>query len=199
MWGAHNLRYGEYKATGSGNVIEASAIHAFDFKYDCFIGLARTPQNQPYLAKWNRPQRRLELLIQAVGKDGKYQTCELETTLHEGVYVFRQGLEGFIAEVSQEEYKRLKAGRAAAQPRTPSAANAKVSVRSIPDGADIEVDGAFVGATPSVLQLDPGEHAIVVSKSGYLRWEKKLNLVAGEIQLNAELQAEKAAGTGSGK
>jgi hypothetical protein len=74
-----------------------------------------------------------------------------------------------------------------------------VSIRSIPDGADIEVDGAFVGATPSVLQLDPGEHAIVVSKSGYLRWEKKLNLVAGEIQLNAELQAEKAAGTGSGK
>jgi hypothetical protein len=108
MWGVHNVRYAQYKATGSGNIIDGSAIHAFDFKYDCSVGLARTPQNQSYLAKWKKTGSRLELLIPVIGKEGKYQTCELETSLHYGVYVYRQG---GVAEISQEEAAKARQNR----------------------------------------------------------------------------------------
>ncbi len=48
-----------------------------------------------------------------------------------------------------------------------SVAAPKISVASTPDGADIEIDGSFVGNTPSVVELTPGEHVVVVKKSGY--------------------------------
>jgi hypothetical protein len=64
----------------------------------------------------------------------------------------------------------------------------KVSVTSTPDGADIEIDGSFVGNTPSVVELTPGEHVVVVKKSGYKAWERKLKVSGGEVKLTAELE-----------
>ena len=34
-------------------------------------------------------------------------------------------------------------------------------------GADIEVDGSFVGSTPSTLSVAPGQHTVTVKKKGY--------------------------------
>ena len=86
----------------------------------------------------------------------------------------------------------------AAQPATATAAaseapaTAKLSIFSAPDGADIEIDGAFAGNTPSDLEVPAGERSIVVKKSGYKNWERKMKVAAGSnIHLNAEM--EKAA------
>lgn len=68
-------------------------------------------------------------------------------------------------------------------------ANAKLSIASTPDGADIEVDGRFVGNTPSDLQLSEGDHTITVKKSGFKDWERKLKVSGGSnVHLNAELE-----------
>lgn len=81
---------------------------------------------------------------------------------------------------------------------TPSAAainatSAKIQLESDPAGADIEVDGSFVGNTPSDLQLPEGDHTIAVKKSGFKEWEKKMKVSAGSsVHLNAAL--EKTAG-----
>jgi len=64
----------------------------------------------------------------------------------------------------------------------------KLSISSIPDGADIEVDGSFMGNTPSAVELTPGEHTVSVKKSGYKTWERKIKLTGGDIKLNAELE-----------
>ena len=65
----------------------------------------------------------------------------------------------------------------------------KLTVVSTPDGADIEVDGNFVGNTPSDVQVNDGEHTISVSKAGFNGWERKLKVSAGSnIHLNAELE-----------
>jgi PEGA domain len=76
----------------------------------------------------------------------------------------------------------------AADPPSNSATVPKISVASTPDGADIEIDGSFVGNTPSVVELAPGEHVVVVKKSGYQPWERKLKVSGGEIKLTAELE-----------
>lgn len=68
-------------------------------------------------------------------------------------------------------------------------ATAKLSVLSVPDGADIEVDGSFVGNAPSDVQVPEGEHSIAVKKSGFKTWERKLKVTAGSsVKLNAELE-----------
>jgi hypothetical protein len=41
---------------------------------------------------------------------------------------------------------------------------ASLSVDASVAGADIEVDGNFVGNTPSTLSIAPGQHTIVVKK-----------------------------------
>jgi len=76
--------------------------------------------------------------------------------------------------------------------KAPQAPEAIIKVVSQPGEADIEVDGAFFGVTPSVevSRLKPGPHVIVVKKYGYQRWERKVELVAGEKQVvTAELEA----------
>lgn len=63
-----------------------------------------------------------------------------------------------------------------------------ISVKSTPVGADIMVDGKFVGSTPSTFQLPAGEHTVSVKKAGYASWERPLSLVAGSsLTLDAAL------------
>ncbi len=69
------------------------------------------------------------------------------------------------------------------------AASGKLSVVSNPDGADIEVDGSFVGSAPSDFQLPEGDHTVTVKKSGYKDWERKMKVMGGSnVHLNAELE-----------
>ena len=64
----------------------------------------------------------------------------------------------------------------------------RISVSSTPPNADIEVDGNFVGNTPSVIEVTPGEHSVVVKKAGYKTWERKLKVTGGSVNVSAELQ-----------
>src|SRR5215469_5625326 len=68
---------------------------------------------------------------------------------------------------------------------------ATVSVSSVPSGADVEVDGKFVGNTPSSLVLATGDHTIKVSKKGYKSWERTLTASTGSVNLTAELEVDK--------
>lgn len=82
------------------------------------------------------------------------------------------------------------AAAAPAAPAAPASAP-KIEVSSTPDGADIEVDGNFVGNTPSAIELAPGDHVVRVSKAGYATWEKRVRVTGGEVRLAAELVAAK--------
>jgi hypothetical protein len=62
-----------------------------------------------------------------------------------------------------------------------------LAIASSPAGADIEVDGNFVGNTPSSVNLASGSHQVVVKKKGFVDWSKTLSVTGGSINLNAEL------------
>lgn len=76
--------------------------------------------------------------------------------------------------------------QASAAPTAP--VQASLAIDSTPPGADIEVDGAFVGNTPSTVTVAPGSHQIAVKKKGFTDWTKTLNVTGGTIHLNAELE-----------
>jgi PEGA domain len=77
----------------------------------------------------------------------------------------------------------------AAVPAAATAASTNLQIDSTPPGADIEIDGSFVGSTPSNVQVAEGDHTVVVRKSGFKSWERKLKSSAGSnVHLGAELQ-----------
>jgi hypothetical protein len=67
-------------------------------------------------------------------------------------------------------------------------AEASLTIDSTPAGADIEVDGSFVGNTPSTVSVAPGSHEITVKKKGFGDWSRKLNVTGGNVHLSAELE-----------
>jgi PEGA domain len=66
-----------------------------------------------------------------------------------------------------------------------------VIVKSSPDGADIRVDGKYVGSTPSTLRLAPGDHSVVVEKPGYRQWQRTMSVSSGGIiTIDAQMEAQ---------
>ena len=79
----------------------------------------------------------------------------------------------------------VAAPAAAAAPAPAPSANAAdtgtaaVELKSTPDGAEITVDGKFMGTTPSTLRLPAGDHTIRLEKAGFKPWEKVLTVSGG--------------------
>jgi hypothetical protein len=78
---------------------------------------------------------------------------------------------------------------AAGTTAAPSAAiTAAVNVKSTPDGADITIDGKFLGSTPSKLQLTEGTHTILVEQTAFTAWQRTVTISPGnDININAVL------------
>lgn len=64
---------------------------------------------------------------------------------------------------------------------------ASLAVESNVPGADIEVDGSFVGSTPSTLSVVPEQHTVTVKKKGYADWSRQMNVAGNSMHLSAEL------------
>lgn len=74
---------------------------------------------------------------------------------------------------------------AAAQPPEP----ATIAIKSTPEGADVTVDGKFVGNTPATLKLTPGDHTFTIGMSGFKTWQRTMTTSAGaSLTLNATLE-----------
>jgi PEGA domain-containing protein len=76
-----------------------------------------------------------------------------------------------------------------------------VVVASEPAGAEIYVDGKFVGQTPATIPLIVGAHRIVVESNGRKDWERDLNVLKeSQVALHAvlgslETRREETSGT----
>ncbi len=77
----------------------------------------------------------------------------------------------------------------APKPEVSAASLSSVAIKSTPDGAEITVDGKFVGTTPSTLQLAPEEHTIIIEKAGFKPWQRALTMSnSGNITVDASLE-----------
>jgi hypothetical protein len=67
----------------------------------------------------------------------------------------------------------------------------KCNFSSTPSGAEITLDGKYVGNTPSAIGLSTGTHAVVFSMPGFTQWKRDLTVLAGsELTVSALLQKE---------
>lgn len=70
-----------------------------------------------------------------------------------------------------------------------AAATSALTIEASVANCDIEVDGSFMGNTPSTLNLAPGKHVIVVKKAGYKDWTRTMTVSAGTIRVSADMVA----------
>lgn len=67
-----------------------------------------------------------------------------------------------------------------------------VRISSEPEGAEITVDGKFVGTTPSMLRLSAGAHEIALKAAGRQIWQRTLDVLKdSEVSVKASLEPEK--------
>ena len=64
-------------------------------------------------------------------------------------------------------------------PGGPAGALVPVKISSVPDHADVEVDGVFYGNAGSEIKIPAGLHLITVSLPGYEKWSKKVLVQEG--------------------
>jgi hypothetical protein len=81
------------------------------------------------------------------------------------------------------------------KPDTQPVAGKGITVRftSAPVGAEVDVDGSYWGTTPTsdLTRLPAGTHSVLVKKSGYKDWERKIDLTRGDDRtINAELEID---------
>jgi hypothetical protein len=98
-----------------------------------------------------------------------------------------------LGKAGVDETTVTPAAAASVAAEAPKDMGVKLSIVSNPDAADIEVDGSFVGNTPSAIDLPIGEHSVIISKKGFEPWKRTIKLAAGDIKLNAELEKTVAA------
>jgi len=63
---------------------------------------------------------------------------------------------------------------------------ATLTVNANEPGADIEVDGMFVGNAPTTIQLAAGVHKLVV-RQGSAVWQREIQITGGQVTINATL------------
>lgn len=125
---------------------------------------------------------------------------EVHSTVTVGV--LKSGGKVFSWGSGDKEVRKILAGidaelafsKANAQESVGAAPNAKensvciLEVRSDPTGADVELDGKFVGNTPTTLRLKPGDYTVTVRKAGFAPWTRKLAAIPdNELRITAEL------------
>jgi hypothetical protein len=68
----------------------------------------------------------------------------------------------------------------------------KCNFTSTPSGAEITLDGRYVGNTPSTVGVSTGTHVVVLSVPGFDRWKRELT-VSPESDLNVSATLQKTA------
>jgi serine protease Do len=70
--------------------------------------------------------------------------------------------------------------------------NGTLIVSSDPDGAELYVDGKFVGNVPATLKLCAGPHTIQLKSPGHTEWERSVEVLKdNQLNLKAQLAAAK--------
>ena len=96
---------------------------------------------------------------------------------------------GVKSEVAKGNEERAESNGDSKSGTTAEAATGAVNVSSNPAGADVSLDGNFIGNSPASLKLSAGKHTITVKMSGWKDWTREITVQAGsEVQLTAALE-----------
>ena len=125
--------------------------------------------------------------------DGVDNVGAVEFKLHKSNY------RGVLRSVEQVTGKIMKYDQEGIKDREQTVANrgddpsaAKLNISSDPPGAEIEIDGAYVGHTPRVRRVISGKHKIKIRLKGHRAWKRTVNVSEGEsLEVSALLERKR--------
>ena len=79
---------------------------------------------------------------------------------------------------------------AAAAAPVPDPPKSELQIWSSPAGADVLLDGAYVGKTPYTQTVSPGEHTIALHKKNFAIWQRKLQVGPGTRRIGGNLDQQ---------
>ena len=89
---------------------------------------------------------------------------------------------------SSNSFAHPSPSSAVASPAQVARSGVTLEVASEPQGADLEIDGSFVGRTPSTVHITAGDHTISLKKNRFKDWEHKVSIGDGSnVHLNIDL------------
>jgi hypothetical protein len=71
---------------------------------------------------------------------------------------------------------------------SPSVQQATVEFWSRPAGASIELDGKYIGITPSTITVPAGQHSITIRKKGCTTWLKMIKVTSENVRVAAYME-----------
>jgi len=174
---SHNLLIGQF--AGGGDTQSSGYIAAYDLTTGKFNGLLQDASGKPLVIKG----------IWALST-GSVRPNDSDSTAASAAQVYFSagpsngtgGLFGYLAAVSTED----RVEEASLWSPT-SASDIHVHISSTPAGADIQVDGAYVGATPSDIDLTCCWHDVTIIKPGRKPWTRRVRITGGYLNINAQL------------
>ena len=174
---SHNLLIGQF--AGGGDTQSSGYIAAYDLTTGKFNGLLQDAGGKPLAIKG----------ILALSP-GNFSPNNVDSTAGRTAQVYftagpnhcAGGLFGYLSAVSTED--RVEE----ASLWSPTAADIHAHISSTPAGADIQVDGAFVGATPSDVDLTCCWHDVTIIKQGRKPWTRRVRFTGEDVKITAHLQ-----------
>jgi len=127
-----------------------------------------------------------------VGDDPVGVTPLTDVPLEAGVAMLRLEAERYIPYATELEVTGREQKQHLAVSLEP--AWAEVKVDSLPQGAEILVDGEPRGHTPATLELLQGERQLILQQPAYTSWQQPLEIVAGAHQDLGTVALEAASG-----
>lgn len=120
--------------------------------------------------------------------DSHYTEQELELARKSCASATQPATPGSAASQAQATPSAPATAQRASQPSS-STEPSTVVLKSTPDGADVTVDGKYVGSTPSTLKLAPGDHTVSIEKSGFKAWQRTVTVSpGGAVAMDATLE-----------
>jgi len=175
---SHNLLIGQF--AGGGDTQSSGYIAAYDLTTGKFNGLLQDVSGKPLVIKG----------IWALNP-GKVSPNNTDSRGGPAAQVYftagpshgSGGLFGYVTAVSTED--RVE-GASLWSPRSSTDIHAHIS--STPAGAHIQVDGAYVGATPADIELTCCWHDVTIIKPGRKTWTRRVRITGGHVNINVQLQ-----------
>jgi len=131
-----------------------------------------------------------DLVYKAWCRERLIRPCSIDYTVHDPIEVRFDGSkmllkrkDGKEVHATVEGAKRLVGSNTGENPI------GTITVKSVPDNADIFVDGANVGNSPATVKLAPGKHTVEIKAPGFKDWVKEITVLDGsELHLSGTLE-----------
>jgi PEGA domain len=149
--------------------------------------------SQGNLNSFSSREKLLEKMLSDILKDTPSPETKKYLTSALSVYYVNCDVDGQPVSPSIEQPVRASLTTAAPAPAVtapvpPPQPKPELQIWSYPAGADVFLDGSYVGQTPYSVEVAPGQHTIDLRKKNFGIWQRRITAMSGTRKIGGNLE-----------